>query len=58
MATTDVPDGGAYTTAEHLRAQRDQLDPKTLHPLPSLAPGEQAATDQPAPHDTGDQSQE
>lgn len=42
MGTTEVPDGGPYSTAEHLRAQNEQLDPKTHQPLPSLGAGEQA----------------
>lgn len=48
--TTDVPDGGAYSTSEHLRAQREQLD-KDGHPLPTLGAGEQAKPTEPAKND-------
>lgn len=46
MGTTDVPNGGAYTTEEHLRAQREQLD-DLGRPLPSLPAGEQVKPTEP-----------
>lgn len=54
MATTDVPDGGAYTTSEHLAAQRGQLD-DNLKPLPTLGAGEQAQAPQTGAHADSDQ---
>lgn len=48
------PQGGAYTTEEHLKAQQEQLSASTGKPLHETAPEPQDAHAEPTPQGIGD----